>query len=388
MMKKSVTLKEDRFICCDSGSGGQNQRTLQIHPTLGCNLFCKHCYSSSGPSVSKIKLDVADLMNVISDAYEMGYKVVAFSGGEPLMYDGLDQLLVHAKSLGMKTTITTNGTIMDNKELLSKKKIKKEYVDLLAMSLDGPPQLHNEIRGSKYAFDRLLLGLENIRDTGIKFGFIHTLTRNSWEHLLWIAEFAAKNNASLLQIHPIELLGRADIIMQASMVDDDILARVYLITLALASKYRDSMVIQFDAFRTDYVLENPALVYASDIKYFEDEDYYYSSSKTKEEDIKLADLLNFLVVEADGSVVPIAYNFSKRYELCNIKNKRLSEIWPSYVQQDQEGGYRMFRKLCQEVFREISNTSSGDKKQQQEPLLPFFNWYELIVNRSYTKSLS
>jgi hypothetical protein len=44
IMKKSLTLKEDRSVC-----GGQDQRTLQIHPTLGCNLYCKHCYSSSGP---------------------------------------------------------------------------------------------------------------------------------------------------------------------------------------------------------------------------------------------------------------------------------------------------------------------------------------------------
>jgi MoaA/NifB/PqqE/SkfB family radical SAM enzyme len=315
-----------------------------------------------------------NLVNVISDAYEMGYKVVAFSGGEPFMYDGLDQLLIHAKSLGMKTTITTNGTMLDKEQL--PKKI--DYVDLVAISLDGPPQLHNEIRGSKYVFDRLLLGLDNIRDTGIKFGFIHTLTSNSWKNLLWIAEFAAKNNASLLQIHPVELQGRADIMMQSSSVDDDILARVYLITLALASKYRDSMVIQFDAFRRDYVVEHPESVYASDIKYTEDEDY--SSAKTRQ-DIKLADLLNFLIVEADGSVVPIAYNFSKRYKLCNIKNERLSEIWPSYIQR-QEGGYTMFRKLCQEVFREISNSSNNE----QQPLLPFFNWYEMIINRSYTKN--
>jgi MoaA/NifB/PqqE/SkfB family radical SAM enzyme len=304
----------------------------------------------------------------------MGYKIVAFSGGEPLMYKELDQLLVHAKSLGMKTTITTNGTLLDKKQL--SKKVNKENVDLIAISLDGPPQLHNEIRGSRYAFDRLVQGLDNIRDTGIKFGFIHTLTRNSWEHLLWIAEFAAKNNASLLQIHPIELQGRADIIMQPSAVDDDILARVYLITLALVSKYKDSMVIQFDAFRRDYVLEKPELVYASDINY----DDHYST-----QDIKLADLLNFLVVEADGSIVPIAYNFSKRYELCNINNKRLSEIWPSYIKQ-QKGGYRMFRKLCQEVFREILDITTNN--EQQRPLLPFFNWYELIVNRSHTKSFS
>ena len=303
-----------------------------------------------------------DILHIISSANPIIGPIHELGIGYAIESDGLEQILVHAKSFGMKTTITTNGTTL-YKERLCK---IKEYIDFIAISLDGPPRVHNKIRGSKYAFDKLLLGLENVRDTGIKFGFIHTLTRESWEHLLWICEFVANHNATLFQIHPLELEGRADIMMQSNTVNDDILARVYLITLVLASKYKGSMVIQFDAFRRDYVLKNPESVYSSEL--------YYNSSNTN--DIKLADLLNFLVVEADGSVVPIAYNFSKRYKLCNIKNQRLSEIWPAYLRR-QEGGYMMFRKLCQEVFREISTNSLSN-----EPLLPFFNWYELIVSRS------
>ncbi len=87
----------------------------------------------------------------------------------------------------MKTSVTTNGTIL-NKERLDK---LKDHLDLLAISLDGPPSIHNEIRGSQDAFDRLLKGLENVKSVGLPIGFIHTLTRENWEHLLWVAEFAA-----------------------------------------------------------------------------------------------------------------------------------------------------------------------------------------------------
>jgi hypothetical protein len=98
------------------------------------------------------------------------------------------------------------------------------------------------------------------------------------------------------------------------------------------------------------------LVYASDIEFDSDK-------------IHLADILNFVVVEADGSVVPIAYGFSRKYQLCNITHERLSEIWPRYL---QNGSYRIFRNLCKRVFNEISTPTD----------LPFFNWYELLVRRS------
>src|ERR1700735_85453 len=89
-------------------SGSARPAIIQIHASLSFILSCAHCYSSSGP-LERTELDVATLCKVISDAAEMGYRVVSMSGGEPLMYGGLDEVLGHAKSLNMFTTVTTNG---------------------------------------------------------------------------------------------------------------------------------------------------------------------------------------------------------------------------------------------------------------------------------------
>ena len=333
-------------------SCGLQQRIIQIHPTLTCNLLCKHCYSSSGPS-AKARLDEQTLCDVLSDASEMGYEVVSVSGGEPLMYDGLDEILAHAKSRGMRTTVTTNGTLFNTKRLSR----LLECLDVMAISLDGPPALHNEVRQSPRAFDRLLAGLEYVRGAGLKFGFIHTLTRQSWEHLLWTAEFAAQQGASLLQLHPLELAGRADALMPADPPDDDILARVYLLAAALAKKYSGSMAIQLDVFNRDELIENPELVYASDLRVAPD-------------GVKPADLLSLIVVEADGSLVPISYGFSREYAIGRAQDQKLSEAWALYLHR----GYVDFRKLCRAVFQDISAPA----------VLPFFNWYEMIVARSHT----
>ena len=83
-----------------------------------------------------------------------------------------------------------------------------------------------------------------------------------------------------------------------------------------------------------------------------------------------ADLLGLIVVEGDGSIVPISYGFSHAYRICDLREQRLAEAWPLYART----GYRAFRALCREAFRESTAPST----------LPFFDWHALIVARSHS----
>ena len=188
----------------DARASGPTRRILQVHPTLLCNLLCEHCYSSSGPSV-RVELDLETVCSAVSDARELGFDVLSVSGGEPFLYRGLPELLAHARSLGMQTTVTTNGTVLTPARLDG----VEGLLDGMAISVDGPPDVHDELRGATGAFDRMSDGLARVRERGIPFGIIHTLTARSWPHLPWVATFAAHNGAALLQVHPLELTGRA-----------------------------------------------------------------------------------------------------------------------------------------------------------------------------------
>src|SRR5574337_529593 len=324
------------------------QPTIQIHPTLSCNLHCKHCYSDSGPSV-KLKLDVEIINKAISDSAEMGYKIVSISGGEPLIYNGLESVLLHAKSCGMKTKVTTNETLLKTEKTTR----LKECLDIMSISLDGPPEFHNQMRKSKTAFDLLCKSIHAIKKTNTNFGFVHTLTKKSWEHLSWIANFSSISGSSLLQIHPLEMFGRARN-MDPLWPNDEILARVYLLTLVLTEKY-PHMKIQFDAFHQDHIRENPELVYASNLSQF---------------DTDPVNLLSDIVIEADGTVVPISYGVSKRFQICNIKEKSLLSGWKEFI---ANGTYLAFRNLCKRIFDDVSKPRD----------LPFFNWYEMLVSYSH-----
>ncbi len=351
----------------DAVPGPAGTAILQIHPSLRCNLACQHCYSSSGPAAA-VELEPALVERAIDDAALLGYRVVSFSGGEPLLWRGLDAALGRAKELGLRTTVTTNGFFARQGRLAR----IADRIDVLAVSVDGPRALHDEIRGNARAFDRLESGLDEVRASGIPFGFIHTLTRRSGEHLDWLGDFAATRGARLLQIHPLEKAGRAAEVLAGEAPDDELLAKTWIGAFALQLRYEDILKVQLDLLYKEDLRESPALVYA-------DPDWGQATSdsgndsgdwgQATKDPGRAADELGLLVLEAGGAVVPAAYGMAPRYRITDVRERSLADAWADY----REQGLADFRALCRQVWEELTAPDA--------PLLA--NWHETVVAASY-----
>ena len=326
---------------------------LQIHPSLRCNLACRHCYSVSGPQAS-LELDAAAVLAAIDDAAALGYRVVSVSGGEPLLYRDLPSVLERAKRLGLRTTVTTNGFFSGDERF----RRLRGLVDVLAISLDGPPPLHDEIRGRDGAFDRLVAGLDAVRAAEIPFGFIHTLTRRSFPHLGWVADFALRQGARLLQIHPLESAGRAATDLRGEGPDDDLLARAYVFAYALAAHYDGLLKIQLDLVHRDLLRDAPESFYATD----------KVTAATANDDGPAAASLGLVVLEPDGSLVPVSFGFSRDYRVANVHASRFAAAWPEY----RKRTLPRFQALCRSTWEELTAPDA--------PLL--VNWHEAIVAAS------
>jgi MoaA/NifB/PqqE/SkfB family radical SAM enzyme len=327
-------------------------RGLQIHPTRRCNLRCQHCYSSSGPE-ERGALSAALLQDAITDASQEGYTLANFSGGEPLLYPALPVLLHHAHQCGMVTTVTSNGMLLDERRL----ERLKGGTDVLAISLDGVPASHNRMRGSERAFEVMAGRLEAVRQSGIPFGFIFTLTQYNLDELDWVADFAMEQRARLLQIHPLEEVGRASRLLSGSRPDDVESACAYLVVSRLRKRVGDRLYVQLDFLDRDLLRAHPEYAFAGECPGADSEP-------------ALADLVSPLVIEADATVVPIGYGFARRYSLGSLHTARLRELAAAWRREQ----YGAFRDLCRRVFEEL--TSPHD--------LPFTNWYELIQLRAET----
>jgi len=138
--------------------------------------------------------------------HALGYTFVTLSGGEPFLYPHLSEVLNHAKSLGLVTGLVTNGMFLDARRLDGLKPI----LDLVVVSLDGAPKRHNMMRANKAAFEVMAAKIPTLKESGIPFGFLFTLSRDNAHELDWAADFAADSGAAMMQVHPLEVeVGRA-----------------------------------------------------------------------------------------------------------------------------------------------------------------------------------
>jgi pyruvate-formate lyase-activating enzyme len=84
-------------------------RTLSVMPTYQCTAKCEHCGTYSSPK-EPTRLDPELMLSGISQAIDLDYKVVVFTGGEPtLEWNTLLRGIRLASSRGVPTRIVTNG---------------------------------------------------------------------------------------------------------------------------------------------------------------------------------------------------------------------------------------------------------------------------------------
>jgi len=85
--------------------------TVHLAITARCNLACPGCYvprSSAGP-----ELTTAELRGLIDQWARMRVFQLAVGGGEPLLAEGLFDVLAYARQQGIVPNLTTNGTLLD-----------------------------------------------------------------------------------------------------------------------------------------------------------------------------------------------------------------------------------------------------------------------------------
>jgi Fe-coproporphyrin III synthase len=151
-----------------------------------CNLHCVHCYSDSANREYAGELTTEEGFALIDDVAAFGAPVLLFSGGEPLIRPDIFELIEHAKARGLRTTLSTNGTLITPVIARRLKDIGMGYVGI---SLDGIGRVNDMFRGHKGAFDKAVKGFRNCTAVEQRVGLRMTLTRHNVEHIDQIFEF-------------------------------------------------------------------------------------------------------------------------------------------------------------------------------------------------------
>lgn len=141
-----------------------------------CNLTCRHCYSISTDTDFKGELSTGEVFRVMDDLKAYRVPVLILSGGEPLLRPDLFAIARRAKDMGFYVALSSNGTLVDERNIDAIAECDFDYV---GVSLDGIDATHDRFRRQEGAFAASLRGIRLCRDHGLKIGVRYTMTRDN-----------------------------------------------------------------------------------------------------------------------------------------------------------------------------------------------------------------
>ena len=174
--------------------------------TSRCNLRCLHCYAASDSTRRDTELSTAQAKKLMTDVLEVNAPVVLFSGGEPLLRPDLFELLAEAKRIGLRTVISTNGTLIDGD---TAQKIAESNVSYVGISIDGPEEFHNRFRQTSGCFKATMTGFENCRKANLRMGLRFTISNSNKEQVPAVFDICKDNGVRRVCFYHLIRSGRA-----------------------------------------------------------------------------------------------------------------------------------------------------------------------------------
>lgn len=159
-----------------------------------CNLRCRMCDVGLGEKDTPFHDKLAgahrdmttDEFRAIADSMHDVSPLFSLTSTEPLLWKNLWPALEHLARLDMHASITTNGYLLPRMAV----DLVRAGLRSISVSLDGPPRIHNTIRGVKDSFQKAMEGIaalqEEKRRTGRTAPHLTvncTITADNHEHI-------------------------------------------------------------------------------------------------------------------------------------------------------------------------------------------------------------
>ena len=189
-----------------------------------CNLRCKMCgqWGDNGAAKSqesellKARLSLEEIRKIVDEISAFRPNITLF-GGEPLLHPDILKIISYIKGKGLHCLMITNGTLLP--ELAAG--LVEAGLDELNVSVDGPGQLHDQIRGLPGAFDKISRGIGLINAAK---GPRHqdkplvniqcTINRHNYQRLDELIEAARQFKANAVTFHNLIFLNQEAIAKQ------------------------------------------------------------------------------------------------------------------------------------------------------------------------------
>ncbi|MBI9097264.1 MAG: glycosyltransferase [Spirochaetaceae bacterium] len=122
--------------------------------TNQCNLKCEMCWQTDRKNITQ--LEKKTIEKTLGELKKHGSPPVYLWGGEPFLHPDFWGIVKMIKTKKMFSIVNTNGLLIkDNID-----NIISSQLDMLIISIDGPEDVHDSIRGGKGLFQKVITGIE------------------------------------------------------------------------------------------------------------------------------------------------------------------------------------------------------------------------------------
>jgi len=331
--------------------------------TRTCNLRCLHCYSDSETKVYPGELTHEESLAMLDGMAEYGVPILLFSGGEPLMRKRVFELMAYARKVGVRPTLSTNGTLI-SREIA--KNMKKAGLGYAGISMDGYGETNDKFRGKKGAFEAMTKGVDNCVAEGVKVSLRFTVTQHNAQDLSKVFDFLEQKNLPRMCVYHLVYSGRGSDIMS-----DDVerkFSREIVDQIIDRATYFHRKGFEKDILTIDNHCDGPYLI----------------TRLRKEGKHKLADDIYALLLKQGGNRSGIGFGdvdnlgnvhadqFSWDYSWGNVKQKTFRQIWDG-ISNETIAAYKyrkpmikgrcgkcQFFEICNGNFRARAKYATGD----------------------------
>lgn len=303
-----------------------------------CNLHCKMCDVGTKNLESNFAQNLIgthpinmplELIKKIIDQTAAFYpkSKLAYAFTEPLVFPHLIESLSYANSKKIYTTVTTNALTLKQKAL----QLSEVNLNELFISLDGPQDIHNEIRGHKKSFQKALEGIEilNSQKNIPEISIICAITEWNIGSLIPLLDSLKKlpirevgfmhtqfNTIDSAKIHNKSKWG-IDYPSSDSNIDIIDFSKMNLNKLDQEIKEIKESNYPFKVFFSPEIDSIDLL-----------KKYYHSPTKFIGKSCSA--VYNNIMIKSDGSVIP-AHGRCYNLTIGNIYNENLNQIWESSI---------------------------------------------------------
>lgn len=178
---------------------------LSVDLTNRCNLSCSYCRDIHNNKLREIS--ESEMSNIILKMIDHipSLEWIKLSGGEPLLYKSLDELVNNLFNKGKNTILQTNGILLNKKRL---DLLQKAGLTKIQISIDGSENVNNILRGDN-TYQAILRAIECCSNQAQVFQLKCTLSQINKSQIEFLFKIAKKYNAEKLNFRFFLPVGKA-----------------------------------------------------------------------------------------------------------------------------------------------------------------------------------